>query len=72
MQWTNSNGIITSDTLIDVAVTRPTSKVILLTFAPLRTSHGGVYRCVASVEIAEAGVSLTNSLTSNVTVQSKL
>ena len=61
--------ILENDTLIDVTVSRPYPLVVVLTFAPLRTSHGDEYRCVAGVDVA-AGVSLTNSSVLNFTVQS--
>ncbi len=44
----------------------------VLTLSPLRTSHGGMYTCRASVAIPQAGVSLNSSSQTTVTVQSQL
>ena len=44
----------------------------VLTFNPLRTSHGGSYTCETRIDIPQAGISdLTSSTSENVTVQSK-
>lgn len=71
IKWVGPNGIvIENETLLDVNVFSPSPLTVILTFVPLRTSHGGEYRCVASVDIAEANVSIVNSSSLNITVQS--
>ncbi len=54
---------------VTVSLSSPLTKV--LTFSPLRTSHGGVYTCRASVTIPLAGVSIGSSSQTTVTVQSQ-
>ena len=71
IQWTNSNGTEIENDLSNVTVSRPSPLVVVLTFAPLHISHDDVYRCVASVDVAEAGVFLINDSTHNITVHSK-
>ena len=43
---------------------------LILSFSSLRTSHSGVYRCVARLFISEAAVDVSGSSTTTVTVQS--
>ena len=42
------------------------------TFSPLRTSHGGVYTCIANLVIPIAGVSISGTYMATVTVRSML
>ena len=69
IQWTAPNGsIIGNETLVDVTVSR-SSNNLSLTFAPLHTSHGGQYSCMASVNVPEANVFLSRQASHNITVQ---
>ena len=69
--WMDSTGnSIENDTLMNVTVSRPSPLVVILTFAPLRTSHGGGYWCVANVNVEEH-ISLEDYSEFNITVQSK-
>ena len=47
-----------------------TSSPPLLIFSSLRTSHGGQYTCIARLSIPDAGVVVSGSNTTNVSVQS--
>lgn len=49
-----------------------TSSPPLLTFPSLHTSHGGQYTCTARLNIPDAGVAVSGSNTTNVSVQSML
>ena len=70
IQWTAPNGsIIGNETLVDVTVSK-SSNNLSLTFAPLHTSHGGQYSCMASVTVPEANVFLSGQASLNTTVQS--
>ena len=69
IQWTAPNGsIIGNETLVDVTVSR-SSNNLFLTFAPLHTSHGGQYSCMASVNVPGANVFLSGQDSHNITVQ---
>ena len=48
------------------------SDSLSLSFSPLLTSHGGVYTCTARLTIPEAGVDVSETNTTIVTVQSTL
>ena len=70
IQWTAPNGsIIENKTLVDVTVSK-SSNNLSLTFAPLHTSHGGQYFCMASVNVSEANVFISGQASLNITVQS--
>ena len=70
IQWTAPNGnIIGNETLVDVTVSK-SSNNLFLTFAPLHTSHGGQYSCMASVDVSKANVFLSGQASLNITVQS--
>ncbi len=71
--WVGRDGMeIRNETAEDITVHHSFPPAAAsLTFSPLRTGHGGEYRCRASVDIAEAGVFITNSLPFNITVQSQ-
>ena len=73
LEWTwtllgqNSGGTSTSQ------INGSTSANRLLTFDPLRTSHGGRYCCRAAIDIPEAGISnRSSSESTSVSVQSEL
>lgn len=75
IQWVGPDGTEIGNGTI-VAVSDPSfldssSLVVSVTYSPLRTSHGGQYRCVANVAIPEAGVFITNSSAVDVIVQSE-
>ena len=53
-----------------VQLTRETSNVSLV-FSPLRTSHGGVYYCTASLDIPEVDVHKNSMEMMTINVQSK-
>ena len=77
--WMYSNGTEESPTVIDSedaitvgqAVTEGSVTTSILTFNPLRTSHGGMYTCMANISIPEASVAITNDASATVNVQSK-
>ena len=75
IQWVWPNGMrIENGT--GVAVSNPTplnasSMMVSVTYSPLRTSHGGEYRCVADVTMPQASLSITSSSALNITVQSE-
>ncbi len=68
--WPNGT-VIENGTVDGVMVSLSSPFIGVLTFSPLRTSHGGVYTCRASVDIPLAGVSISSSSQTNVTVQSQ-
>ena len=48
------------------------SSALVLSFHPLRASHGGPYTCEATLDIPQADINnLTSSNTENITVQSE-
>ena len=72
--WTYSNGtIIDSGDGITVgqAVTEGSGTTSILSYNLLRTSHGGMYTCMADISIPEASVAVTNDASATVNVQRK-
>ena len=71
ISWMRPDGTeIENETITDVTVTQITPQTGILTFSPLHTDYGGEYTCRASVDIAEAGVFITNSSTFTIDVLS--
>ncbi len=68
--WPNGTEI-RNGTVEGVTASLSSPFIGVLTFSPLRTSHGGVYTYQASVDIPLAGVSISSSSQTNVTVQSQ-
>lgn len=60
--WVGPDGTeIGNGTNTDVTVCTPSPNTRILAFSPLHTDYGGEYRCRVSVDIAEAGISITNN-----------
>ena len=75
VQWLDpfSNAIVNgSDFTVGNPVTNGTTTTLTLTFNPLHTSHGGRYTCQASVTVNVVSISVSNSTTFDVRLQSKL
>ena len=77
--WMYSNGTEESPNIIDSgdditvgqAVTEGSVTTSILTFNPPRTSHGGIYTCMAVINIPDASVAVANDGSATVNVQSK-
>ena len=74
LRWFNPDGsMITTTgnpTVPGSASATGVVSILELTFSPLRTSHGGQYRCRASIDIENVASEQTN-MTADVTVQSE-
>ena len=69
--WIAPDGTeIGNGTILDVETCSLTPYIETLTFSPLHTDYGGEYTCSAGVNIEEAGVSIANSSSVTITVQS--
>ena len=70
--WANSNGqTIQNGSIPDVTISPPTPHSRTLTFSPLHTNYGGIFWCIAFVDVVEAALSVNNTSLFNITVQSK-
>ena len=70
--WMNNGGVLVNGT--NTTLTRTVSggnSTLNLTFNPLLTSHGGPYTCVATVNIPQLSLSITNSSAVDVSVLSE-
>ena len=74
IEWVWPNGTkIENGTLEGVSVfSSSPSTTLTLTFSHLRTSHGGIYWCKASVSDSDARLSLSTNFSYSLTVQSEL
>ena len=73
IEWVWPNGTkIENGTLEGVSVFSSSPSMLTLTFAPLHTSHGGIYWCRASVSDSDASLFLSANASYSLTVQSEL
>ena len=72
--WMNGTEELDSGDAITMgqAVTEGSVTTRSLTFNPLRTSLGGMYTCMAAINIPDAFVAVMNTASTTVNVQSKL
>ena len=72
--WLNSDGSVVTTTgnptAPGSAEVNGEVSTLELTFSPLRTSHGGQYRCRASIDIPDTA-SVQATMAANITVQSE-
>ena len=72
IEWVGPEGPIEDGAVEGVTLSSSSpSTTMTLTFNPLRTSHGGVYWCRASVVDSEASLSISANSSYTVTTQSK-
>ena len=75
IQWVGPDGRRIENgagvTVSDPIPLNASSMMVSVTYSPLRTSHGGEYRCVADVTIPQASLSITSSSALDITVQSE-
>lgn len=71
--WTDGTMNISDGSGVTVSTTTASSySISVLTFDPLKTSHGGVYTCVGAVGSPALYSPQTDSMEETVTVQSEL
>ena len=75
IEWIGPDGrVFQNGTLVDVSLSSSSSTTMTLTllFSPLHTSHRGILWCRATVTDTAATIDITNSSSTNNTVQSTL